>query len=72
MLVRVRWGHRTYGLSLYIEVIYCEDLQSVVQITQQWSAVNREAKNLVVSQSHEAGCLSRSSAEVAAKRCAGE
>ena len=54
MRVRVLSSHRTYGLSLYIEVIYREDSQSVVQITQQWSAVNREAKNLVVAQSHEA------------------
>ena len=72
MLVRVLSSHRTYGLSLYIEVIYREDSQSVVQITQQWSAVNREAKNLVVAQSHMVSCLSWSSAEVAAKQCAGK
>ena len=51
-------------MFLYIEGIYCDDLQSVVQLTQQWSAVNGKFKNLVVAQSHEASCLSWSSVEV--------
>ena len=41
-------------MSLYIEGIYCDDLQYVVQLTQQWLAVNGNSKNLVVAQSHEA------------------
>ena len=38
-------------MSLYIEVIYCDDLKPVVQLTQQWSAVSEKSKNLVVAQS---------------------
>jgi hypothetical protein len=44
-------------MSLYIEGIYCDDLQSAVQLSQQWSAV-------VVAQSHKASCFSWSSVEV--------
>ena len=38
-------------MSLYIEGIYCDDLQSVIQLTQQWSAVDGKSKDLVVAQS---------------------
>jgi hypothetical protein len=41
-------SHRTYGISLCIKGTYCNDLQSVVQLTQQWTAVNGKSKNLVV------------------------
>jgi hypothetical protein len=44
---------RTNGTSLYIQGIYCNDLQSVVQLTQQWAAGNEK--------SHEASCFSWSS-----------
>jgi hypothetical protein len=57
-------------MSLYIEGIYCDDLKSVDQITQQWSAVNGKSKNLVVAQSHKSSCFSWSSVEVNSKRCA--
>ena len=55
-----------------IEGIYCDDLQSVVQLTQQWAAVDGKSKNLVVAQSHEASCFSWSSVEVGSNRCAGK
>ena len=45
-------------MSLYIERIYCDDLQSVVQLPQQWAAVDGISNNPVVSLSHEASCLS--------------
>jgi hypothetical protein len=45
-------------------------LQSVVQLPQQWSAVNGKSKDLVVAQSHEASCFSWSSVEVDSNRCA--
>jgi hypothetical protein len=48
-------------MSFYIEGIYFDDLQSVVQLTQQRSAVNRKPKNLAVAQFHEASCFSWSS-----------
>ena len=57
-------------MSLYIEGMYCDDLQSVVQLPQQWSAVNGKSKDLVVAQSHEASCFSWSSVEVDSNRCA--
>ena len=34
-------------MSLYVEGIYYNDLQSVVQLTQQWSAVNGKNESLV-------------------------
>jgi hypothetical protein len=43
--------HRTYGMLLYIKGIFCNDLQCVVQLTQQWAAVNGKSKNLVFIQS---------------------
>jgi hypothetical protein len=49
---------------MYFKGMYCNDLQSAVQLTQQWAAVNGKFKNLVVSQSHEASCLNWSSVEV--------
>jgi hypothetical protein len=72
VLVRILWSQRTYGMSLYIEGIYCDDLQSVVQLTQQWAAVNGKSKYLAVAQSHKASCLSWSSVEVGSNRCAGK
>lgn len=50
-------------MPLNIEGIYREDLQSVVQLPQQWSTVNGKSKSLVVAQSHEAECLSWTSVE---------
>ena len=41
--------------------IYCNDLQSAVQLTQQWLSVNGKPKNLVVAQSHRASCFNWSS-----------
>jgi hypothetical protein len=58
-------------MTLNIEGIYCDDLEFVVQLTQQRSALNRKVKNLVVAQSHEAGCFSWSSVAVGSNRCAG-
>ena len=48
-------------MSLYIKGSYWNDLQSAVQLTQQWATVNGKSKDLVVAQSHEAGCFSWSS-----------
>ena len=59
-------------MSLYIKGIYCDDLQSVVQVPQKWSAVNGKSKDLVVAQSHEASCFSCSSVDVGSNRCAGK
>ena len=61
-----------YGMSLFIEGIYCDDFQSGVQLPQQWSAVSGKSKDLVVAQSHEASCFSWSSVEVESNRCAGK
>ena len=52
--------------------LYCDDLTSVVQLSQQWSAVNGKFKNLVVVQSHEASCFNWSSVEVDSNRCVGK
>ena len=60
-----------YEMPLYIKGICCDDLQSIVQQTQQWAAMEGKSKNLVVAQSHEASCLSSSSVEVDSNRCAG-
>jgi hypothetical protein len=54
VLVRVLYSHRTYDTALYIEAVYCNDLQSVVQFTQQWAGVDGKPENLVVVQSHDA------------------
>ena len=59
-------------MSLYTKRIYLDDLQSVVQLTQQWAAVNGKSKDLAVAQSHKAGCFSWSSVEVGSNRCAGK
>jgi hypothetical protein len=58
--------------SLYIEGMYYDDLQSVVQLTQQWVAVNEKSKNAVVVQSREATCFSWSFVVVDSYRCAGK
>ena len=50
-------------MSLYVKGIYWNDLQSAVQPTQQWAAMDGKSKNLVVAHSHEDGCLSWSSVE---------
>jgi hypothetical protein len=63
---------RSYGMSLYTKGICCDDLQSVVQLTQQRSAVDGKSKDLVVFQSHKASCFSWSSVEVDSNRCAGK
>jgi hypothetical protein len=60
-------------MSLNIEKIYCDDLQfvwSVVQLAQQWSAVNVKSKNPVVAQSHEASCFKWSFVDVGSNKCA--
>ena len=41
-------------MSLYIEGIYCDNLQSVVQLAQQCAAVDGKSKNLVAVQFHKA------------------
>lgn len=33
--------------------IYWKDLQAAVQITEQWPAMSRKSKNLVIAQSHQ-------------------
>ena len=45
-------------MSLYIKGIRYNDLQSVVQLTQKWSAVNGKSKYIENAQLHEASCLS--------------
>ena len=57
-------------MSLYIKGFYCDDLQSIVQLMQQWAAVDGKSKNLVVSQSHKGHCLNWSFVEVGSNRCA--
>jgi hypothetical protein len=57
-------------MSLYIKGIDFDDLLSVVQLTQQWAAVNGKSKDLEVAQSLEASCLSLSSVEVVSNRSA--
>ena len=42
-----------YPFLYLVKGIYYHDLQSVVQLTQQWAAVNGKSRNLVVAQSHE-------------------
>lgn len=59
-------------MSFCIEGTYYDDLQSAVQLPQQWSAVDGKAKNLVVAESHEASRFSWSSVEVGSNRCAGK
>jgi hypothetical protein len=56
-------------MSLYIEGIYYDDLQAVVQLQ---NTVNGKSKNLVVAQPHEASCFSWSSVEVDSNTCAGK
>jgi hypothetical protein len=63
VLFRVLLSHGTYGMSLYIEEIYFDNVQSVVQLTQQWVAVVGKSKNLVVAQSQKASCFRWSSVE---------
>jgi hypothetical protein len=58
-------------MSLYVKGICCDDLQPVVQVPLQWSAMDGKSKGLVVTQSHEASCFSWFSAEVGSNRCAG-
>jgi hypothetical protein len=58
-------------MSLYIKGIYCDDLQSVVQLPQQWTADYRKSMNLVVAQSHKGSCLNWSSVEVGPNRDSG-
>lgn len=41
-------------MSLCIKGIYFNELQSVVQLTQQWAAVDGKSESLVVD---EASCL---------------
>ena len=65
ILVRVFWGHKAYGMSLYIKRIYFNYLQPVFQLTQQRAAVNGKSKTLV-AQLQEAGYSSWSSIGVLA------
>lgn len=44
-------------MSFYIKGVYGNYLQSVVQLTPQWGAVNRKSKNLNVAQPHQASSL---------------
>lgn len=52
--------------------MHCDDLYFVLQLIQQWAAVDKKYKNLEVSQSQEASCLSLSSIEVASNICSGK
>ena len=58
VLVKDLQSNRTYGQFLYIKWIYWNDLQSAVELSQQWTAMSGKSKNLVVAQSHEASCFS--------------
>jgi hypothetical protein len=69
VLVRVLESHRTYGLSLCIKEIYWNDLQTAVQLIQQWAAVNRKFNNRVFQLVF---CISWNPEEVASNRCAGK
>ena len=51
-------------MSPYIMGIHWDALDSVVQLTQQWAAMDGKFKGLVVAHSHEASCLRLSSIEV--------
>ena len=44
--------------------IFCYDLKTVVQVTQQWATVNGKFKTLAIAQSHKASCLSWSSVDI--------
>ena len=44
-------------MSLYIKGIYCDDLESAVQLTQQQAAVNGKSKDPVAAQFHRVGAL---------------
>jgi hypothetical protein len=35
-----------------IKGVYCDDLQPVVQLTQQWASVNVKSKSWIAAQSH--------------------
>jgi hypothetical protein len=59
-------------MYLCIEGIYCDDLQSVIQLIQQQLAVNGKSKSLVVAQFHKGSFFSWSSVEVGYNRCAGK
>ena len=48
VLVRVVESHRVTG-CFYIKRIYWNDLQSAVQLTQQWAAMNGKSRDLVVA-----------------------
>ena len=50
-----------WNVFIYLKGIYCNDLQSAVQLTQQWAAVNGKSQYLAVAQSHQASCFSWSS-----------
>ena len=41
-------GHRNYGMPLYIKGKYCNDLQFVVQLTQQWEWEVQESSSCSV------------------------
>jgi len=59
-------------MSLNIKGNYCNNLQSAVQLTQQWAAVDGKSKDLVVAQSHEAECFFGNPKEIGSNRCAGK
>lgn len=59
---------RTHEMSLTIKGIYCDNLKSVVQLTQQWTAVDGKSKNVVVAKFQEASCFSWFSVEVGSNR----
>jgi hypothetical protein len=52
--------HMGWIFFLYINImkICWNDLQSAVQLSQQWAAVNGNPKNPVAAKFQEAGCLS--------------
>jgi hypothetical protein len=59
-------------MSWFVKGIYCDNLQSIVQQTQQWAAMEGKSKNLVVAQFHKASCSSWPSIELDSNRCAGK
>ena len=44
--------------ALKSQNLWSVSIESTLQLTQQWTAMDGKSKNLVVSQSHEASCLS--------------
>ena len=61
VLARVLYRQTLWNVSWYSKGNYWDSLQSPVQLTHRWAAVDGKFKNLVVAQSHEDECFSWSS-----------